>query len=343
MVSGKKKDAEPKSKLDPAPEGERLTALESFEILELDLPTGTIKHETLARFRDAILERHYLAVTKTTEGLMRRIECGALLSEARDIIIHNYWTTWLEENFSAETGLSIRTAQRYIRDYRGFLAFLRERMPEGKETTALSPVRARDLVLEYCKLDLGAGGITKTDKTKINTWITPKSVVEVVESVIGQIDCDPCASSSPQAVPLAAKCYTIEEDGLADKHHWVGTAWIAPGHHGDLSPWASKALAEFKAGRLSEAILSLPVTPLNLPTEMQECPIAIGRSPFTVGYPVKESLKTKRLKVPHVFVYMSRTPKVETFAKAFNDIAVVLGKPSSAERNLLANSVPGKQ
>lgn len=327
----------------PSSGGTPSAALRTTEIIVPELPSEHIRHDALERFREAILERHTLAMASMVDALLRRIECGALLYEARAIVPHKQWEKWLTDNFSAETGLAIRTAQRYMQDYRLFMGYVGEHAPRDGETTPVSPQMQRELLLQYCRQFDEQDRKVRAEKDDANNWVTPKSVVEVVEAVLGSIDCDPCASISPQAAPLGTTRYTIQEDGLAADRPWTGKAWIAPGHQGDLSRWAQKAVAEFEAGRLTDAILCLPVTPLNLPSRLQECPVAISRSPLTVGYPTAEGIQARRLRVPHLFLYLSRTPNVEAFAHAFRDIAVVFGTAVTRSSSLTINSTPNKE
>jgi hypothetical protein len=316
----------PKSKTEASTsDGRNLSASPGNEIMSPAFVSANIKQETLDNFRVAILEHYTLAITASVNALMRRIECGALLYEARKIVPPKGWERWLDVNFSAETGFCIRTAQRYVQDYEKFRQKILPRVSENAEAISVPSQNMREILIEYCKEkdEEREPRTSRSDADQVNQFISPKAVIDPVETVLGSIDYDPCSSSSPQAVMLAKNNLKVADDGLAADRPWIGTAWIAPGHQGDFSPWAQKAVTEFEAGRLTDAILCLPVTSLKLPPQLRSCPIGISRSPLTVGYPKDEGVRMKRLKTPSLFIYLSRTPDVEKFAKAFHDIAVV--------------------
>lgn len=327
----------PKSEA-PRPEGQVALNSQTTEIVVPEAASANIKHDALDRFRQAILERHTLAVTAMVDALLRRIECGALLHEARKLIPHRSWEKWLADNFSADTGLSIRSAQRYLRDYLQFRHHIEQHPLQEPEATDLSPQAANDRLIRYCRETDRRSSKQRPNTDEANSWHSPKAVIDAVEAVLGSIDCDPSASSNPHAVMVATTNYTATQNGLAADCPWTGTAWIAPGHHGDLTPWTEKTVAEFEAGRLTDAILCLPVTPLNLPPRLQSCPVAISRSPLMVGYLDGADIRLQRLKMPSLFVYLSQAANTETFAWAFRDIAVVLGFVAGRSHGLTVSS-----
>lgn len=314
MPKQKPKDASPSG-------GEIALPRHQPEIICADSFSANVRKDALQQLREAILQQHHLALAGMVDTLFLRIECGRLLSAAREFVARD-WEKWVADNFSVETGLSLRTAQRYMRDYRLFQGYLKECSPDD-EATNVSPQKQRDLLLEYCR---GIGAESRQAVARpndVNDWISPQSVVKAVEQVLGEVDCDPCSSQHPQAAALARTQYTVAENGLASDRPWCGRAWIAPGHQGDLTPWTTKAVAEFDAGNLTDAIVCLPITALDLPPRLLECPIAIARNPLTVGYPNERGVQSRRLSMLHVFLYLSRTPNVAAFAEAFGNIAVV--------------------
>lgn len=324
-----KKSKSELSRLEPP--GER--SPDTDAIIVTEVACGNVKAEALARYRDAILVRHEQATNSAIESLMRRVQCGEYLAEAKGLIDHGLWKNWLLENFSAETGLTVRTAQRYMEDfqlYRSFLAKLHGSEPCAVASGSLSE---SELLLTYCQEAILTTQPKVTNQNDPNSWISPQPVLTAVKQTLGEISCDPCAANLPQAVPIARTQYTLDDDGLADGNPWIGSVWIAPGHQGDFSPWCHKAMAEFQAGNLDRAILCLPVTPLNLPQQLCQFPVAITRVPLTVGYLRGEKIKTRKLSLPSLFVYVAQRPDIRQFAAAFRDIAVVF---VSAESDLPA-------
>jgi hypothetical protein len=85
-------------------------------------------------------------------------------------------------------------------------------------------------------------------------WRTPPDVVDVVrEALGGAIDLDPCASSTPGAIPLADVNAPEVLDGLSMP--WAGRVYVNP-PFGELAAWSAKCAEEAKRG--AEVILLLP-------------------------------------------------------------------------------------
>lgn len=76
----------------------------------------------------------------------------------------------------------------------------------------------------------GMGGHQTPIRGETNTWITPKWLVEA----LGPFDLDPCAAT-PQPWPLAAREFTITDDGLAQD--WAGRVWMNPPYGPEAGVW----------------------------------------------------------------------------------------------------------
>ncbi len=86
-------------------------------------------------------------------------------------------------------------------------------------------------------------------------WYTPPIYIEAACEVMGGFDIDPASNDTAQKVIQAAVYYTAETNGL-DKE-WSGRLWLNP-PWGDLCrKFVRKAVAEFEAGNVTEAILLL--------------------------------------------------------------------------------------
>lgn len=85
-----------------------------------------------------------------------------------------------------------------------------------------------------------------------DTWNTPASLLELVRHVMGGIDVDPASNLEAQTLVQAGTFYTVETDGLA--HEWPGRAFVNP-PYSNVAPFVAKLLAEFDAGRTTEAIV----------------------------------------------------------------------------------------
>ena len=85
-------------------------------------------------------------------------------------------------------------------------------------------------------------------------WYTPATYVEIARAFLGSIDLDPASSPQAQAIVRARTYYTIEDDGL--KHEWLGKVWLNPPYsQPEIEQFILKLVAEFKAGRVTEAVL----------------------------------------------------------------------------------------
>ncbi|MGY4333370.1 hypothetical protein ACVWWG_007787 [Bradyrhizobium sp. LB7.2] len=91
----------------------------------------------------------------------------------------------------------------------------------------------------------------------VTDWITPRPFIHLAKSVIGDIDLDPASSDFAQRNVQAQKYFTPEHDGL--NHKWFGRIWLSPPNgRGTMAAFTGKAIEEFNAGRLTEAIILVP-------------------------------------------------------------------------------------
>jgi len=287
------------------------------------------REKVLAQYRDGILNLHQQIIVSEIDRLGRYIACGWMLLDVSAMIPHGGWKKWLRENFSAGTGLSERTAQRYMRTATDYRRFLVEFGYAGLDDVA----RQTQLNLEYIEEFHHRASAESDGRVKElagpNDWMTPSHVIEAVRGVLGAIECDPCAAKSETA-SLAEIQYSKKEDGLADTNPWPGTVWVSPGHTGDLTPWCVKALRELASGNLSEAIVWLPESAVNLVPELLRFPIAVTASPLVVSISTLRGVVQKPLPTRSLFVYLTGDPKPELFAKAFRDIAVAFAPVNAA-------------
>ena len=83
---------------------------------------------------------------------------------------------------------------------------------------------------------------------------TPAKYVAAVRDVLGTIDLDPASCDIAQRTVRARRYYTKEHDGL--KQPWHGAVFLNPPYYRALiTAFIAKLLADFKAGRVTEAIL----------------------------------------------------------------------------------------
>ncbi|MEL6108121.1 MAG: DNA N-6-adenine-methyltransferase [Planctomycetota bacterium] len=93
-----------------------------------------------------------------------------------------------------------------------------------------------------------------TNNSGQNEWYTPAQYVLIARGVMGGIDLDPATAATPQEYIDAEKCYTVDDDGLAQD--WAGRVWLNPPYSKDLcSRFAEKLLDHFIAGDVTQAVV----------------------------------------------------------------------------------------
>jgi ParB family chromosome partitioning protein len=94
----------------------------------------------------------------------------------------------------------------------------------------------------------------RAEGTGQNEWYTPVKYIEAARAVMGSIDLDPASCDEAQAIVDATAFFNKETDGLT--REWHGNVWINPPFSRDLiALFTNKLIAEFSAGRVSQAIL----------------------------------------------------------------------------------------
>lgn len=87
-------------------------------------------------------------------------------------------------------------------------------------------------------------------------WYTPQDFLKLVTDVMGEIDLDPCSNSTEYPNVPAKNHYTQFEDGLS--REWEGRVYMNPPYGREIEQWVQKVLDEFKAKRVTQAVLLLP-------------------------------------------------------------------------------------
>ena len=94
----------------------------------------------------------------------------------------------------------------------------------------------------------------RTSFTGDNEWYTPLEYIQAAKQVMGSIDIDPASSDFGQSRINAGVYYTKEDDGLTKE--WNGKLWLNPPYAQPLiAQFIEKAVAEFEAGRITDAII----------------------------------------------------------------------------------------
>ena len=300
-------------------------AANSELVLSKERENTNYREDMLSGIRDRILNQHQQFVGTVIEGVFRAVDCGLMLLDVKAMMPHGTWKKWLFENFAVETGLSDRTALRYMNIAQTFKSFLsRGGYRDIDEATGQLRV-TRERIQEFHWDQTQSAATTIEVVRDPNDWQTPDHVIDAVRGVLGTIECDPCASLTGSA-SIADVQYSKNEDGLSASNPWPGTALIAPGHVGDMTAWCVKTLHELENGNLSEAILCLPETTLSLMPQLLLFPIAVSISPMVVTFDSGIKSSRKPLPTRSLFIYVTRAPKTELFASAFRDTGVVFAR-----------------
>jgi phage N-6-adenine-methyltransferase len=103
--------------------------------------------------------------------------------------------------------------------------------------------------LSFCK----SGGEMANASKESDKWYTPLNIEDLVTQVLGAIDLDPCADDGKHIA--AAHHYTASDDGLSLE--WHGRVFMNP-PYSCPGKWIAKLEAEYKSGRVTEAIALVP-------------------------------------------------------------------------------------
>jgi hypothetical protein len=90
--------------------------------------------------------------------------------------------------------------------------------------------------------------------TENHEWYTPAAIMRLTYAVMGGVDLDPASNAGANRTVGARRYFTKEDDGLAQE--WGGRVWLNPpyGKRNSTGIWWEKLLAEYDAGRVTEAM-----------------------------------------------------------------------------------------
>ena len=111
------------------------------------------------------------------------------------------------------------------------------------------------------------------DPGATSEWYTPSKYIEAARAAMGGIDLDPASCAEANRAVQAATYFDRSADGLS--REWWGRVWLNPpysDYQGQAAAWATKLLAEYRAGRVEQAVLLV-----NLSTAYQPAFQAVAR------------------------------------------------------------------
>lgn len=198
-------------------------------------------------------------------------------------------------------------------------------IPDDEFNETISDWRARvEEEGERVTVNLLAAGekhVRGTLGTGENEWFTPAEHIERARKVLGKFDLDPASNPLAQKVVKAASFYTEADNGL--EHEWTGRVWLNPPYaQPAIAHFIDKMVAEFEAGRVSEAIL---LTHNYTDTAwFQKAARAASAICFTRGR-IRFVSPTGDLAAPtqgQAFFYLGS--RVQTFATHFREVGFVV-------------------
>lgn len=276
------------------------------------------------RLEREVLKWHRKAWNGMATSVANGITCGYLLCQIKDGMKHGAFTAWVRKKAETEIGFGMRTVQRYMRVAKDFIEFVKNQGHVCETERDLELCVASAVLTEFNASKQEKQAARRLTQSDLNDWLTPAAVRDAVRTVLGDLECDPCALSDEWDVNLAEINISPKQNGLSDEIPWGRTAWVCPGHKANWVPWFEKTKLEFMRGHLEQAVFCVPVSGWTFPKDLQRYPIAITPEPMIVttrrsGQQVQQKLPTRSL-----FIYLtSGSPDVEHFALAFRDIAVV--------------------
>ena len=201
--------------------------------LTLDYITGEVVEDVASQ----INREHALFEESMRSSMEHAINCGNLLIETKSNLKHGEWLPWVRLNCA----FSEDTAQIYMK-----IATNTERVRYLDSGSSI-----RGILRE---LSTKEDNVHVSNNSGNNEWYTPLEYVEMARGVMKGIDLDPASSDLANVIVRANKYYTIETDGL--EQEWYGKVWMNPPYSSDLvSQFTEKLVSEYKAGRVSEAIV----------------------------------------------------------------------------------------
>lgn len=302
---------------------------------KVQVSESSLKSKALTQYRDQIAKQHLKCVGSGIQTIKNWIICGESLLEAKSLLPHGQFSDWIKENFHESTGLGKRTAQRYMRTAIQFRKFLRDHIESNESNAGLLTYLDKPSLEEFYTEINDRSARSLSNAPDPNSWVTHPQIIKAVDELLEGIECDPCSTSDPESPRIGQINYTVKDNGLADSSPWTHTAWVNPGHEGDMVPWFEKARNEMAKGNLRQAVLCLPENLLQLPDDLLLYPIALTTKPMTVTFHEKGTTISRPLPTRSIFIYLANKPNVARFTEAFRDIGVVFSPVRASPRTTL--------
>ena len=161
------------------------------------------------------------------------------------------------------------------------------------------------------------------DAGESSEWYTPEPYIEAARLAMGGIDLDPASCALANQVVRAARFFTRAEDGL--QQQWRGRVWLNPPYSdypGQAASWAARLLAEYTAGRASQAVMLVNLSTSYQPAMQQ---VASAGLVCMVSHRIRFNTPDGQGQRPtqaNVIYYLGERRR--QFAEAFSRFGVVL-------------------
>lgn len=324
------------STANPVKTGELITFRDQLTKFKV---TDGLKSDSLDRYRSEILERHRVVQVMGLNHLRAMIYCGETLLEVKSMLKHGQFKAWVEKNFQPEIGLGLRTCQRYMNKAQQYRKFLdNQGQVFDSNATILSFLENDDLFNAFQLFCNIVGNVSQDGEN----WGTPDSILTAVRTVLGTIDCDPCASQHFNAADPAGVSFDVFSDGLANASAWRGNAYIAPGARVDICRWLEAANEMIKCGKIQAAIVLFPaVFNASIVKQLSGCPLCILSDPVMAKSMVFGELAITKLSQPMAVALLASEPNIEKFFSAFQGLGAVYAPYGHPFENISAITVAG--
>jgi hypothetical protein len=248
------------------------------------------------------------ADSKFRESVAHAIRSGEYLLKAQAVRLaaegYGKWEEWLRLNFEKE----VSTARLYMQLARrvGDDPALRQRVSEV-------PLRDALKVLDHKRL------------LQTTEHYTPAKYLEAVRLVLGGIDLDPASCAKANATVRAKKFFTLKDDGLS--REWWGRVFMNPPYCGQAEVWVNKLLAEYRAGRVTEAIILLNAFHCDAKWFKPLWDFTICHTDHTIPFNTSKDHRQQPNRAS-VFIYLGPDP--DAFAREFEQFGAVITRYRSA-------------
>lgn len=147
----------------------------------------------------------------------------------------------------------------------------------------------------------------------------PPESIALARQVMGGIDLNPVSDQIAQQWVQAATYYTPAQDGLS--HPWFGRVWLYPPTSSKTGKWIKKAIAEYEAGNITEAIILVKPSPGSkwFQALMRQFPICLPDQ--RLWFVDEEGHPQPKPQPSNAFFYLGQN--LEQFRQVFHSIGCV--------------------